>query len=134
MQSLFNPNDGITGRDGGPYLDEAAAHLAEKRRARVEGREPEAVPGPDSGIPLVNATAAFAVHGVVNTPSQAHRDYTASPEAILDAAVKNEDSLLQPRGFKPDVEVSKTRAGKVTVKQDTLPETPSNPAIEASKE
>lgn len=39
--ALFNVNDGLTGRDGGPYLDREEQHEAERRRAIVEEREPD---------------------------------------------------------------------------------------------
>lgn len=37
---LYNVNDGVRGRDGGPYLDEVQARIAEDNRAYIEGREP----------------------------------------------------------------------------------------------
>jgi hypothetical protein len=60
---LFNPNDGLVGRDGGPYADVESARHDETRRARVEGREPDYDnPGPNAGIPLV--TAAQLIHNL----------------------------------------------------------------------
>jgi hypothetical protein len=51
--TLHNPNDGLYGRTGGPYLDEVEAQAAEINRARVEGRKPDlANPGAYAGIPL----------------------------------------------------------------------------------
>lgn len=35
---VYNPNDGITGRDGGPYLDIEEAKAREARSAEREGR------------------------------------------------------------------------------------------------
>ena len=35
---VYNPNDGITGRDGGPYLDIEEAKAREARSAQREGR------------------------------------------------------------------------------------------------
>ena len=35
---VYNPNDGITGRDGGPYLDIEEAKAREARSAAREGR------------------------------------------------------------------------------------------------
>lgn len=35
---VYNPNDGIAGRDGGPYLDIEEAKAREKRSAEREGR------------------------------------------------------------------------------------------------
>lgn len=37
---LYNVQDGIKGRDGGPYLDQIERHTAEVRRAAQEDREP----------------------------------------------------------------------------------------------
>lgn len=37
---VYNPNDGITGRDGGPYLDVEEAKAREERSAFREGRDP----------------------------------------------------------------------------------------------
>lgn len=70
-EALFNANDGLTGRDGGPYLDEVEAQQAEIRRAKVEGREPDLDNPPASaGIVLVTARQAFANGSVNNVPSQ----------------------------------------------------------------
>lgn len=38
-RAFFNAQDGVTGRDGGPYLDQVERVNAEKRRAFLEGRE-----------------------------------------------------------------------------------------------
>lgn len=38
---LYNTNDGVRGRDGGPYLDEVQARIAEDNRAYIEGRKPD---------------------------------------------------------------------------------------------
>lgn len=38
---LYDANEGVVGRDGGPYLDIEERREAEKRRAYVEGREPD---------------------------------------------------------------------------------------------
>lgn len=67
---LFNPNDGLTGRNGGPYLDEVQAREDEKRRALVEGREPDLDhPGPNAGIQLATAAQMLASLNVTNNPS-----------------------------------------------------------------
>lgn len=53
--NLYNVNDGITGRDGGPYLDHVEAEQAEIVRARREGRQPNLKdPGPYVGQQLVS--------------------------------------------------------------------------------
>lgn len=70
-QRLYNPNDNITGRDGGPYLDIEEAKAAERRRAEVESREPnfEEMPA-TAGIPLVPGPTLLAAATVNNLPSQ----------------------------------------------------------------
>lgn len=40
MTKLFNPNEGLFGRQGGPFLDDVERKEAETVRAYREGREP----------------------------------------------------------------------------------------------
>ena len=72
---LFNPNDGVTGRDGGPYLDNVEQHLAEERRAVVEKREPDHEKLlATAGVPLVTASQLVNQGLTTSLPSQAHND------------------------------------------------------------
>lgn len=41
MVKLFNPNEGLHGRQGGPFLDNVQRRQAEETRAIREGREPD---------------------------------------------------------------------------------------------
>ena len=92
---LFNPNDGVTGRDGGPYLDQVEAALAEERRAAVEGRKPDLEnPPAHAGIPLNTAGQQAFTVGVNNNPSQANRNYTDA-DGQFEGAVSSKDNLLQ---------------------------------------
>jgi hypothetical protein len=51
---LYNPNDRNGVRDGGPYADQLELVAAEKRRAAVEGREPDyGNLQPTAGVPVV---------------------------------------------------------------------------------
>jgi len=51
---LFDANQGLMKRSGGPYLDELEALKAEERRAVVEDRDPDLDnPGPYAGTQLV---------------------------------------------------------------------------------
>ena len=69
--SLYNPNDRLTGRDGGPYLDEVEMHLAETRRAAIENREPDYDNlQPTAGVPLVTAAQLVAAGQSAGLPSQ----------------------------------------------------------------
>ena len=93
-QNLYNANDGLTGRDGGPYLDLEEAKAAEIKRAAVEGREPDLDNPPASaGIQLVTAGQALANAGVVNLPSQANNADAA--EAALQGVVDSPDNSLK---------------------------------------
>lgn len=94
-QPLYNPNDSITGRDGGPYLDQEEAKYAEIRRAAVEGREPDLEnPGATAGIPLVNASQLLATATINNIPSQDGN--VAISNVLVDSSVASENTLLKP--------------------------------------
>lgn len=81
--ALFNPNKGVTGRDGGPYLDEVEAREAEKRRAYVEGREPDLKnPPATAGIPLVTGPQLLHALNLNNNPSQEAHNSTASLDLV----------------------------------------------------
>jgi hypothetical protein len=100
---LYNANDGLTGRDGGPYLDIEEARAAEKRRAFVEDREPDYDNMPlGAGVKLVNAQQLVSVEGVANIPSQS--DNPAATEA-LSAAVSTLENV-QPVAEQPAEAIS----------------------------
>lgn len=70
---LYNPHEGLVARDGGPYLDQEEARLAEILRAKVEKREPDLdKPPATAGTPLVRAEEVLAAASVNSNPSQAH--------------------------------------------------------------
>lgn len=82
---LYNANDGLSGRDGGPYLDLEEARQAEKRRAFVEDREPDYdTMSLGAGVRLVNANQLIQVEGVTNTPSQSENPATESINKAVD--------------------------------------------------
>jgi hypothetical protein len=94
---LFNPNDGLTGRDGGPYLDEEEARIAEERRARVEKREPDYdTITATAGIPLT--TAAQMIHNinVASLPSKGGVNWVNEAQGMFDRAVNDDENALQP--------------------------------------
>lgn len=99
-QPLYNANDGITGRSGGPYLDEEEARAAEVRRARVEGREPDLDnPPATAGIQLNTASQMLSTIGV-NHPSyvSGHTDAEKRFKTVAD----DPDTLLTQRSEIPD--------------------------------
>lgn len=69
-QKLYNINDGVTGREGGPYLDEIQAREAEVRRAQVEGREPSEELQPYAGFQLVPGQILIQTQNTASLPSQ----------------------------------------------------------------
>lgn len=95
MQKLYNPNDGLTGRDGGPYLDEVQAVQAEERRAKIEGRKP-GDPSGIAGIPLITAAQLRVADEVNNNPSQTFGEVGVDEDSQVDALVKSDKNLLQP--------------------------------------
>lgn len=91
-QKLYNPNDSVTGRDGGPYLDEEEARGAEDRRARVEDREPdyENLPA-TAGVPLVPASVLVTTATVNNLPSKARATDLALSDALEKVDAEDEE-------------------------------------------
>lgn len=101
-QPLYNANDGVTGRDGGPYLDEIEAREAEKRRAIVEGREPDLDnPPATAGIQLNTAAQMIYGAGPVLHPSQDHRQINYAERGFR-AAAEDDEVLLTQRSEVPD--------------------------------
>lgn len=86
---LYNLHDGLTGRDGGPYLDQVEREAAEVRRAKVEGREPDLEhPGTTAGDPLVTARQLVETANPQSNPSQIGFDPFA---AAVDQLETSED-------------------------------------------
>lgn len=108
-QPLFNPNDSLTGRDGGPYLDLEEARVAEIRRAAVENREPSDTFTATAGIPLVTAQELAVTATINNVPSQ---ELSGDPvDTMVQGAVDDKDVLLQPSGER-DVKALKATEDK----------------------
>lgn len=87
-KNLYNPHAGVTGRDGGPYLDQEERRLAEIRRAAVEDREPDFDNAPAvAGTPLVTAGQLVNMANPTSNPSQ----FNADPYALaVDTLAKDE--------------------------------------------
>lgn len=117
-QQLFNPNDSITGRDGGPYLDEEEARVAEERRARIEGRKPNFDnPPATAGIPLVTSAELLSTATINNIPSQ--DGFIGASDLLVKGAVEDDAVLLKPRGER-DIEAlqSENLEGTVDPRED----------------
>lgn len=101
-RALYNANDGLTGRDGGPYLDLEEDRLAEERRARVEGRKPDLDNPPASaGTVLVTAGQLLANAGVNNVPSQ-DGSVSLGEELAVKGLADGKESGLTARGTVPE--------------------------------
>ena len=87
-KNLYNPHAGVTGRDGGPYLDQEERRLAEIRRAAVEDREPDFDNAPAvAGTPLVTAGQLVNMANPTSNPSQ----FNADPYGLaVDTLAKDE--------------------------------------------
>jgi len=73
--NLYNPHDGLTGRDGGPYADQEERRLAEIIRAQKEDREPDFDNAPaTAGTPLVTAATLVNIANPASNPSQQGND------------------------------------------------------------
>lgn len=117
-QQLFNPNDSITGRDGGPYLDEEEARVAEERRARIEGRKPNFDnPPATAGIPLVTSAELLSTATINNIPSQ--DGFIGASDLLVKGAVEDDAVLLKPSGER-DIEAlqSENLEGTVDPRED----------------
>lgn len=101
-KNLYNPHAGLTGRDGGPYLDEEERRLAEIRRAAVEGREPDFDNAPaTAGTPLVTAGQLVAMANPTSIPSQEQSD----PYSLaVDKYAKDEDFPVEAFSERPVTE------------------------------
>lgn len=93
---FYNAQDGIRGRDGGPYADEEDARNRETQRARGEDREPDY----DNLQPTVGnqlVTARFVEDNLYSNPSMAA---APGPLEKLDDAADLEDA---PKRIDPGV-------------------------------
>lgn len=100
-RALYNANDGLTGRGGGPYLDQEEQRLAEIRRAKIEGREPDFEnPGASSGTVLVTADQLLANNGVNNLPSTDGGNL-ATAESAVKALADDDSNLLKAHAVLP---------------------------------
>lgn len=121
---VYNVNDGLVGRNGGPYLDEELAKEQEVRNARQEGREPDfsnlaAAPSPGIqlvtqeqllranigrvGVGALNGEINAPVYGYIPNPVTVLKDESEAKEAALkrEAEVDPRANVEVPDGAKP---------------------------------
>jgi hypothetical protein len=127
--NLYNPHDGLTGRDGGPYLDQEERRLAEIVRAAKEDREPDFDNAPaTAGTALVTAGELVKMANPSSNPSQENADpYSLAVEALAD----NEDFPVDAFSTRPKGEDEVQR--EKDAKDATVFDNPSNATV-VSKE
>lgn len=92
MARMFNVHDGLHGRDGGPYLDQVEAYEAEKRRAQVEGREPDYDNMPASAGMVMLTEAQMLARGVNGANPSREALVLEEPEVVeSEVVVESED-------------------------------------------
>lgn len=95
--NLYDVNNGVRGRDGGPYLDDEQKMRAETVRAKVEGREPDYDnPGATAGTQL--RIAELVPDNVYANPSM---QGAPGPQAILDMHADDKNFLANPVAVVP---------------------------------
>lgn len=91
MGDYYNANDGVFGRTGGPYLDVEQDKAEERRRATVEGREPDLEnPLPSAGTLLVPAELLVQRFNATHLDNQELRKFDGTVEAPIRASVPDE--------------------------------------------
>lgn len=128
-EDLYNVNDGIHGRDGGPYLDQEEAKVWEIQQAKREGVEPDLEnPRPYPGEVLVNRhqlvqsfvntrTAGDDTKddSIIDAPVRVANVPVPEPETAEDKDIDTDNTPYYPNGFEnntPSEEVSTVPEGE----------------------
>lgn len=123
---LFNPHDGLTGRDGGPYLDQEERRLAEVVRAAKEGREPDFENAPaTAGTPLVTADTLVRIANPASNPSQFASEVL--PNAV-ERLAKEEDFPVSPFSTRETTDLEDQAEKDAETANDHLTN-PANPTV-----
>ena len=104
--NVYDPHNGLTGRDGGPYLDQEERRLAEIVRASKEDREPDFENAPaTAGTPLVDAGTLVTIANPASNPSQMNTvDGMTNAVNLL---AENEDFPVNPHSQREMTEAEK---------------------------
>lgn len=124
--NLYNPHDGLTGRDGGPYLDQEERRLAEIVRAAKEDRKPDFENAPvTAGTPLVTASELVRMANPASIPSQSST--TDAMTNAVDSLAVNEDFPVSAHTSRDKTEVEK-EAFRLANSNDPH-DNPANPTV-----
>lgn len=96
---LFNPNDGVTGRPAGTYLDLELAKQREARSAKLEGRKPDYDIVQSVGIPLHTEAELKDRHYVPEVDIQSGKVSDKEAKHFKDNAIA-EVKAPEAKGFK----------------------------------
>jgi hypothetical protein len=124
-QRLYNANDGVTGRDGGPYLDEVEVIRAEERRALVEGREPDYDNPPATAGIQLNTAAQMMFTVDVNRPSTTTAAFDEA-DARFSRAADDDNTNLRVFSEIPDDALTNKDADEVKPSPEELKEADEN--------
>lgn len=114
---LYDSNKGKVARTGGPYQDELVAEEAEKRRAKLEGREPDYEnPGPTAATQLVTKQ-----HLVERDTDKAHYSdaVEVENEPVSSYVVEPEVNEPDPTQVDWDNDMDKVNAAEAKARLDT---------------
>lgn len=124
-KNLYNPHDGVTGRDGGPYLDDQERRLAEVVRAAKEDREPDFEKAPaTAGTPLVTASELVNTANPASNPSQMGAD----PYALAVDTLAKDESFPVNAYAEREVTEAEKQAEKDAQENNVLTN-PANPTV-----
>ncbi len=130
--AIWNAQDGVRGRDGGPYADEVDARQREVNRARAEGREPDLDnPPPFVGNQLRTSRTiednVFSNPSMVNAPGPVEQVEGAS--VVDDAHYRIDPGVLpvDTRTELPDSERKESEKNSAELVKD-----PANVAVTSS--
>lgn len=128
---LYNPHNGLTGRDGGPYLDQEERRLAEIVRSAKEEREPDFDNAPaTAGTPLVTAATLVNMANPASNPSQANTaDSLATAVTLL---ADNENFPATPHASREQTEAEK-EADRLAESNDPH-DNPASPTVVSTDE
>jgi hypothetical protein len=140
--AFYASQDGIRGRDGGPYFDYEDRLSAELRRAKAEDREPDLDnPPPTVGTHLV--TAAQLTDNIPSNPSMINApglpqailehkdnpDFLTSPVQVFDIDVRTEPSEEEVEDAETPAQIENSNDPAVVDEADPVVDVPTNEGV-----
>lgn len=104
MVKLFNPNEGLHGRQGGPFLDDVQRRQQEEVRAIREGREPNydnMQPAVGDQLRTEEQLLQEAIHSATPPELVGFKGVTATPVINTDGGDDEPESESMDTGSDP---------------------------------